>query len=542
MKYIVVLGFTLIFLFAACEHQDSKGKKIFRYNESSSITSLDPAFARNQANLWAVNQLYNGLLQLNDSMIPSPCIARSWEILDSGITYLFHLRDDVFFIDDPLFKEGKGRRVVAKDVVYSFNRLLDPSIASPGAWVFNNVAFDGKSYGFIAEDDSTVIIKLKEPFPPFSGLLCMQYCSVVPREVSDFYGKDFRKHPVGTGPFKFKLWKEGAKLVLLKNEHYFEFDQGRRLPYLDAVAITFIVDKQSVFLEFMKGNLDFMSGLDASYKDELLTKKGSLNPKYRDRFNLYTQPYLNTEYLGFLVDPELPLVKSSPLRNKLIRQAINYGFDRKKMVRFLRNNIGYPGLYGMVPPGLPSFDSARVQGYNYNPGKAKQLLSQAGYPNGEGLPEIRLSTNSSYLDLSTYIQQQLNELGFKIKMDVHPPASMREMIAQTKLNFFRGSWIADYPDAENYLSLFYSANFTPQGPNYTHYRSADFDRLYMKSVSTSSYPERYRLYQQMDSLVMEDAPVVILYYDQVLRFTQKNIEGLGNNAMNLLTLKKVKKN
>ncbi|MHC1707571.1 MAG: ABC transporter substrate-binding protein [Bacteroidales bacterium] len=541
MRYTVVLILIFFSALYSCQRQETTEKKVFRYNEAAGITSLDPAFARNQANLWAVNQIFNGLVQLNDSMNPVPCIAKRWDIRDSGKTYIFSLRNDVFFHDDPLFPEGKGRKVVASDFAYSFSRILDSTIASPGAWVFNTVCFDGFAHCFFAPDDTTFIIRLKESFPPFLGLLSMQYCSVIPYEVASHYGKDFRKHPIGTGPFKFKLWKENVKLVLLKNENYFEFEEGNRLPYLDAIAITFIVDKQSVFLEFVKGNLDFMSGLDASYKDELLTRQGALNPRYRDKFQLFTQPYLNTEYLGFLVDKDLDLVKNSPLSIKEVRQAINYGFDRKKMMRFLRNNIGQPGLYGMVPPGLPSFDSIKVKGYHYDPQKSKDLLSKAGYPGGKGLPEIVLSTNSSYLDLSTYIQQQLNELGFKIKMDVHQAASMREMIAQSKINFFRASWIGDYPDAENYLSLFYSPNFTPRGPNYTHFSNAEFDRLYKKSGETVIPAERFRYYQQMDSMIMAESPVVVLYYDQVLRFTSKNIEGLGNNAMNLLTLKKVRK-
>lgn len=542
MKAKVVLIFCFFLLLVSC-HRDSLGnKKIFRYNESAGITSLDPAFARNQANIWAVNQLFNGLVQLDDNMVPVPCIARNWSVEDKGKTYIFHLRKDVYFHDDPLFTGGKGRVVTASDFVYSFNRIVDPETASAGAWVFNNVANEGNKFGFEAVNDSTLVIRLKDAFPPFLGLLCTQYCSVVPFEICEFYGKDFRKHPVGTGPFYFKLWKEGIKLVLLKNDNYFETDHGQKLPYLDAVAVTFIVDKQSVFLEFVKGNLDFMSGLDPSYKDELLTKRGTLNPKYINKFRLLTQPYLNTEYLGFLVDKNLKIAKESPLIIKEVRQAINYGFDRRKMMRFLRNNIGMPGLYGMIPPGLPSFDSTKTWGYNYDPAKARALLAKAGFPGGKGLPEIRLSTNSSYLDLATYIQQQLNELGFTIQMDVHPPASMREMIAQSKLNFFRGSWIADYPDAENYLSLFYSPNFTPKGPNYTHFSDTAFDHLYKKSIDTEIPAQRYHYYQQMDSLVMSEAPVVVLYYDQVLRFVQKNIEGLGNNAMNLLTLKRVRKN
>jgi len=545
MRKIFQIFLSLCVLYIAACNSPRQNKDdhrtVFRYNESAGITSLDPTFAKDQANIWACNQIYNGLVQLNEKLEVEPCIASHWAISDSGLTYTFYLRKDVYFHDHTLFPNGKGRRVVAKDFVYSLNRLLDEKVASPGAWVLSNVSKKESNFDLEAPDDSTFIIRLERVFPPFLGLLSMQYCSVVPHEIVEHYGKDFRRNPVGTGPFKFKLWKEGVKLVLTKNTNYFEFDGKQRLPYLDAVAVTFIVDKQSVFLEFVKGNLDFMSGIDASYKDELLTRSGQLNPKYKGKFKMASQPYLNTEYLAFLVDEESPVFKNSPLKLKAVRQAINHGFDRVKMMKYLRNNIGTPATSGFVPKGLPSFDDKLVKGYEYNPELSRKLLSDAGFPNGLGLPDITLSTTASYLDLCKYIQQQLNDIGFNIKIDVNPPATLREMIAKSKVSFFRGSWIADYPDAENYLSLFYSKNFCPKGPNYTHYKSKAYDDLFEKAQKEINDSLRYVYYHQMDQMIMDEAVVVPLYYDQVLRFYQNNITGLGSNPMNLLVLKRVKK-
>jgi oligopeptide transport system substrate-binding protein len=546
MKSLIpaLIVFVVISLLFSCRGPFEKldENRVFRYNESSNITSLDPAFARNQANIWGVNQLYNGLLQLNDKLEVQPCIAKNFEISDDGKTYTFHLRTDVYFHDSPCFPGLNGRRVGAEDFIYSFRRILDPAVASPGAWVFRNVKlFSADEPAFHALNDSTVEIMLEQAFPPFPGLLTMQYCSVIPKEAVEYFGNDFRRHPVGTGPFRFGMWKEGVKLVLLKNPSYFETENGLPLPYLDAIAITFIVDKHTAFLEFIKGKLDFMSGIDASYKDELLTRSGDLNPKYINRIQKITQPYLNTEYLAFQLNPDLVISRDNPLMIKEIRQAINYGFDRKRMMRFLRNNIGEPGLFGFVPPGFPSFDSNEVKGFAYNPSLARELLAKAGYPNGYGLPDITIATNASYLDLTRYIQHQLNELGFNIRIDVNPPATLREMIAQARVPFFRASWIADYPDAENYLSLFYSPNFTPAGPNYTHFNSRDYDLLYEKAMTETNDSLRYLYYRQMDQIVIDEAVVVVLYYDHVLRFTQSNIQGLGSNAMNLLDLKKVNK-
>ena len=537
-KTIIALS-VICAIFTSCSrHNEGEGKAIFRYNESAGISTLDPAFAKDQALIWATSQIFNGLVRLDTSLCIEPCIAKRWTISDDGLTYTFTLRDDVYFHRHPLFGADSTRRVVASDFLYSLNRILDPKVASPGLWIFAPVADNG----FSAPNDSTFVIRLKEPFSPMLSLLSMPYCSVVPHEVVDHYGTDFRSHPVGTGPFRFQYWKEGVKLVMRRNDNYFETDpEGNRLPYLDAVAVTFIIDKQTAFLEFVKGNLDFMNSLDASYKDEILTRTGQLKSKYADRIDMVSIPFLNTEYLGFLMDDDNAIPGLNKKQSRLVRQAINYGFDRQKMMKYMRNNVGRPGCKGMIPCGLPPYDDNAGYGYDYNPEKARQLLAEAGFPNGAGLPVISLSTTSSYLDLCKYIQQQLSLIGIEIKLDVNPPAALREMMAQGKSPWFRGSWIADYPDAENYMTLFLAPNRSPAGPNYTHFSSATFDKLYRQAIRETDTERRLRMYRSMDSLVMSEAPVVVLYYDQILHFTHKDIGGMRTNAMNALDLRYVKK-
>lgn len=530
--FLLLVGSGVLFL--SCSQKKKQNKTVFRYNESAGIASLDPAFSKDQAMIWADLQLYNGLVQTDNQLNIRPCIAKSWTISNDGKRYTFTLRDDVYFHRHKLFADGR-RKVVASDFVYSIKRILDEKTASPGRSLFTCIDKNSDGYMIWAENDSTLTIQLKEAFSPFLGILTMPYASVVPKEVVEHYKEDFRKNPVGTGPFKFKMWKEGVKLVLVKNEDYFEKDSlGESLPYLDAVAITFIVDKQSVFLEFIKGNIDFISGIDPNYKDEVLTRQGTLQPKYKNKIQLITRPYLNTEYLGFRMD--LP----SPLQNKLVRQAINHGFDREKMIKYLRNNIGTAGKWGIIPMGLPGFDST-AKSYDYNPELSKRLLSEAGYPLGKGLPTITLSTTASYLDLCKYIQQQLGLIGINVKLDVAPPAALRESMAQGKVEWFRGSWIADYPEAENYLALFYSPNRSPKGSNYTAFSSKEYDRLYEKARQETDPEKRIALYAKMNALLIEQAPVVVLYYDQILRFAQRNISGLEPNPMNHLVLKTVKK-
>lgn len=530
----------LITLFFACNNpSEHDNKKVFNMNLDQGLTSLDPAFARNQYALWMTNQLFNGLVQIDENLKIQPSIAKRWEISNGGKLYTFHLRSDVYFHDDPLFNNGKGRKVIASDFIYSFNRILDPKIASSGAWIFNDKV--DTLNGFTAPNDSTFAVSLKRPFTPFLSMLTAQYCSVIPHEVSEHYGKDFRSHPIGTGPFKFKYWKEGEILVFLKNEKYWEVENGQRLPYLDAIKATFIPDKQTAFMDFIKKNLDFFNSIDGSYRDDILTKSGKVTSKYRNKFQLITGPYLNTEYLGILVDSNMPIVKSSPLRFKKIRQAINYSIDRKKMVKYLRNGIGTPGHAGFIPKGMPGFDMTEVKGYEYNPAKARQLLAEAGYPNGKNLPEITLQTITSYKDLIEFVQGELNTAGIKCRVETNQGSSLRELIAKNSVNFFRGSWIADYPDAENYLSVFYSKNYVPVGPNYTSYNNKEFDKLYEAVFFETNNEKRFKMYRKMDQLVLEEAPMVILFYDQLINLYQNNIKGISTNAQNLLTLKRIKK-
>lgn len=315
---------------------------------------------------------------------------------------------------------------------------------------------------------------------------------------------------------------------------------GEKLPFLDAIEIGFINDKQSAFIEFLKGNLDLISGIDASYKDELLTPAGDLQPRHRGHFRLETMPYLNTEYLGILVDSTLPVMQHSPLNDLRIRKAMNLSFDRVAMIRYLRNNRAIPGIYGFVPPGIPSFTADSSIGYRYDPEAARRLLREAGYPDGKGLDEIVLSTTSAYLDLCEFIKSQWEEIGLRVRIDVNQAAVHRKMVAEQKLTFFRGSWIADYPDAENYLSLFLSGNAAPSGPNYTHFSNPEFDALYAAAVAAGD-SARNILYRKMDRLVMEQSPVIVLYYDQVVRLTSMDVQGLPVNAMNLLQLKYARK-
>jgi ABC-type transport system substrate-binding protein len=527
-KYLYSTAFLLIFASCSKKAGDSRDNLVFRYNENAAINSLDPAFAKIRPSIWVCNQLYNGLVQLDDSLHIQPDIAKSWTISADGLTYTFTLRSNVYFHKSALFGKDSTRTVTAHDFTYSLNRLRDDKIAAPGGWILQNVK------DFKALNDSVFRIELNKTFPAFLGLLTMRYASVVPHEALDKPGYDFRSNPIGTGPFQFKIWEENVKLVLRKNPLYFERDEkGIQLPYLEAVAITFLPDKQSGFLQFVQGKLDFVSGLDPSYKDEILTPKGELQPKYRDKVTMIKGPYLNTEYMGLRMDGD-----NDALKDKRLRQALNYGFDRNKMILYLRNGMGTGAVHGIIPEGLGGYGA---KGYEYNPQRAHELVAEYKKQTRNNNPKIQMSTTASYLDIAEYLQREWQKIGLTVEVDVNPPTTLTQSISTGKAPFFKATWIADYPDAENYLSLFYSKNFSPGGPNYTHFKSDAFDRLYEAAFLETDDAKRFELYKQMDAQVMEEAPVIPLFYDKASRFTQKNVTGLGINPLNSLILKRVRK-
>lgn len=522
---------------SSCLREKKSEKQVFYYNESTGTATLDPAFAKNQSIMWPVHQLYNTLVEIDSNLNIIPSLARRWEVSADRLTYTFHLRDHIVFHDNDAFPDGKGRAMNAGDIVYSLNRIIDKTTASSGAWIFNNRVDTVQP--FTATDDTTFRLQLLRPFHPILGILSMQYCSIVPKEVVEKYGKDFRRHPCGTGPFQLVSWEEGEAMILHKNKYYWEQDeQGKSLPYLDAVKISFFDNKATEFLQFRQGKLSFVNDIDPSFKDELLTRKGELRQQWEGKIQLKKHPYLNTEYFGILVDEKNPLVKNTPIRIKAIRQAMNYAINRKQLMMYMRNSIGIPAEAGFVPGGLPSGNTESVKGYGYDPAKAKQLLKEAGFPDGRGIPPIKLLTINIYADIGSFIARQLEEAGIPVQIEIVQKSLLLEQTAKSQALFFRGSWIADYPDAENYMAMFYSKN--PAPPNYTRYKNPVFDLLYEKALLETNDSLRYALYREMDQLVINDAPVIPIWYDMAIHLVQPAVQGFYPNALNLLELRRTR--
>lgn len=550
-KALAYLLTALLFISCGKEEKNASDRSVFRMNLAAGLNTLDPAFARAQSSIWMCAQLYNGLVTFDADLNIKPGLAYKWEIEDSGLTYRFHLRNDVFFHNNPALNQRDSRKVSAKDFKYSFTRICDPVLASNGFWIFNGKVRgisdfrEGKSEeiaGFEAPDDSTFIIHLEKPLPPFLGMLAMAYASVVPKEAVDAFGKDFRSHPVGTGPFKMKSWKEGRSLILLKNEDYFEKDaSGNALPYLDAVQVRFIRSRLSEFVEFCQGNLDLVNSVDKSFKDEIFTPEGKLNPKYTGKYDFQLKPQLNTEFIGILVDKDNPLMQDHPLADVRVRQALNYAIDRKKLVDYLLNGNGYPAHAGISPKGIPGFSQELTPGYSYNPDKAARLLTEAGYPGGKGIPLISLKSNPSYKAVMEYVQKSLERIGVTVELDELDGSTLREKAAKGQIRMWRASWIADYPDMENYLGLFYSGNIPPGGANRMRFSDSKFDSLYTNALNEPKDSLRIEAYREMERIMLKEAPVILLYYDRIMRISNPKVSGLRTNPMNMLYLKEVAK-
>jgi len=534
---MLMLGAALI-IFNACREEEEHDRQTVYLNYSAgTVESIDPAFAKNLYNMWTDHMIYNTLVETNKDLKLVPSLAKRWEVSEDGRIYRFYLRNDVYFHDNEVFPGGKGRKMTATDVVFSFNRIIDPQVASSGSWIFNDRV--AATQPFIALDDTTVEIRLAQPFRPLPEILSMPYCSVVPREAVERWGKDFSRHPVGTGPFRFHYWDQGNVLIVKRNERYWEKDAtGARLPYPEAVQISFVDSKATEFFLFLQGKLDFVNSIDGSFKDLVLTKNGSLKPEYAEKIRLEKNVYLNTEYIGFLVDTSSAVLDNAPTRNKLVRQAINFAIDRRKIVRYFKNGIGIPATKGFIPRGMAGFDSAATFGYDYDPARALRLLREAGHPNGRGLPPLTILSPDNWADVVNYIATQLQDIGIRTNVEIMQANILRQQMSKSEAVAFRAQWIADYPDAETFLA-FFNSRF-PAPPNYTRFSNQTFDRFYDESMNAPD-SVRWRLYRQMDSIVMSEAPVIPLFYDEMMHFTQRSLSGFSANPMNLIDLKYVRK-
>lgn len=560
VSVVWILLFTFL-TFQCCKNVDNIPEhQVFRYNEDVSVNTLDPIYIKSQSEIWIGSQIYEGLVALDSNLQPVPKIAKHWEIIDSGRVYKFTLNRNIHFAH---FKQSnfqgkaikiENRPVRSYDVAYSLYRLLDPKNTSPGSWIINDkMDFPSSSnkgktdYSefctqkrgpIFCPNDSVVILRIKKAFPAFLSLLATNYAWVVPEG-----SVDLGVNPVGTGPFFLRKWETDVKMVLLKNPHYHKFEGQQRLPFLQAVNISFVKSKQTAFMQFMSGQFDFFNGVESSFRDKILSPEGEIATEYRNKIQGIITDFLNTEYIGFHLGDSLNGMPN-PYLDFNFRKCLQLAIDRKAMLRFFRNGLGRVGGAGFVPPSLLNTEPKSIE---LDLDLAERYLKKSKwYQNPERYSPLQLTTTTDYLDMAVYMQSAWKKLGIPVEINLQTGGMLRQLRQAGKLGMFRGSWIADYPDAENYLSCFYGEYAAPNGPNYTRFQSKTYDSLFQKlafGVVNNPKQDSIRKVQMYsaNAILKEEVPAMVLYYDKSLRLIQKNVVGLGNDPINRLDLRRVRK-
>ncbi|HRF66550.1 MAG TPA: ABC transporter substrate-binding protein [Ignavibacteria bacterium] len=536
-----------------------KGGGIFIANELENIRSLDPVGINDVVSHHVSHQIYDGLIDLDTNLQIVPMLSKRWEISPDGLTYTFYLRNDVTFHDNACFPDGKGRKFIAQDVVYSFTRVLDPRTGSLGFDFYKNYVEGAKEYneeiskatsekrepklmevsGYKALNDTTFQIKLKKSFAPFIYYMCQGFAYIVPKEAVDKYGKDYFQNPVGTGPFVFQNWTPDLEINLKRNPNYWDKDvHGNQIPYLEGVKFRFIKDLSQQLLEFKNGNLYESYRIPNELFKTIVNEDKTLTPEY-SQFTVQRKTALSTQYYGFLVT-------SKVFSDVKVRQAFNYAIDREKILKYVLNgSANDPAIYGMVPPVMPNYNAKQVKGYSFDLAKAKQLMIEAGYPGGAGFPEVTLNINEGggrNTQIAEAIQDMLREIGVTVKLQLLQFAQHLDNIDAGRSDFYRLGWNADYPDPETFLNLFYGKN-VPSNPkdvspiNSFRYVNPEYDALFEKAISTVDIAERNRLYEQAEQLAVNDAVCLFIYYDEDWRLVQSFVRGFALDPMHRVNMR-----
>ncbi len=530
---------------------------MFNSNETEYFQSLYPLNVGEVVGHRITNQIYEGLVTLDQEKLTlQPCLATRWEVDAEAKVYTFTIRKGVRFHDDACFADGKGREMTVQDVKYCLDHLCtyDPNnkgfefvtgrILGADAYheaTRNKTASEAGVEGVKVLNDSTIQVTLEQPFSSFLYILAMPFGFIYPKEAFDKYGAEMRQHTVGTGPFYMKTLRENETVVMLRNEHYWGKDQhGNQLPYLSGVKVMFIKDEMTWLREFKDGKFDLKYRLPLEIADEVVDEKGNLKEGYK-QYTYQANPTLNIQYYGFLNTGKI-------FNNKKLRQAFCYAVDRQKLVDYTLKGAGVPGIYGIVPPAFTNYPISRMKGYNFDPQKAKQLLADAGYPNGKGLPEISLQLNSGGKrneQVAEVLQKMLKDnLNIQVKIVQMPWPQHLETIESAKVDFWRYAWIADYPDPENFLSLFSSRTLPKDDTEKTYlntvrYRNPVYDQYLEQALKTPDEKERNELYLKADQTAMDDAPILPLYYDKDQRLLQPYVKNFPQNAMEYRNFREV---
>ena len=533
------------------------------YGQTSRIRGFDPVKAGDVASANVISKVYEGLLQYAYLARPyrlQPHLAEGLpDVSEDGLVYTFRIRSGIYFQDDACFTGtgGRGRELRADDFVYSIKRVADVKNESTGYWAFNDRiagldefrdASKGEAptdYGLVVEgltapDAWTLQIRLKRPYPQLLWILGMHYAYAVPREAVEFYGNEFVNHPVGTGPYRLTSWRHNYRVEFERNPKWVETgrvelypsegepgderlgllaDAGKPVPFIDRIVQYVIGDPSTQWLMFVTGQLE-SSGISRDNWDAVVTQERDLTGSLAERgVRLYTTPTLDVYYLGFnMTDPVVgsSADEETDRRHRKLRQALTCSFNSEEWVRFYNDRI--VRARGPIPPGVAGYEE-KGSPYPFDLDKARRLLAEAGYPEGLDAAtgkrlQLTIELGSADPDTRESVEVTVDffrQIGVLLNPNYSNWPTFLGKMERRQCQLYRLGWVADYPDAENFLQLFYGPNSSP-GPNHSNYKNKEFDALYEQVRVMSDSSERTRLYGRMADIVIEDCPWVFMHH------------------------------
>ena len=534
---------------------------VFRINESEYIKNLFPHNITDAYSYRVASQIYEGLFKFNpESLDVTKGLVEDYQVDNTGTIYTFQLKKGVFFHDNPCFDGGKGREMKANDVKHCFTKLCTKNINNQNFSIFQGILLGADRYyaasndnntpdfeveGIRVKDEYTIELELLEPNSLLTVNLARPACFIYPKEAEEKYGVDMRINAVGTGPFSLNVEdvEEDISIILKRNPNYYHKDEfGNQLPYLDAVSIQFIKDKKTELFEFRKGNLDMIYRLPTEYIIEILeeTMPGA-NGEY-SQFQLQRSPEMMTQFLTLNN-------QKGVFKNKYVRKAFNFAIDRTKILDFVLNGEGYaPGNHGITPPVFSNYNIESIKGYALNIDSARYYLKKAGYGGGRGFPTLEFLLNAEgqrNTNVAVEIQKQLKDhINVDVELQILPFAQLLEKSYSGDYNILRAAWVADFPSPENFLWVF-SSKDVPNSleeasyPNVARYINKNFDTYYQNALKAKSINEANEYFKKAEIQLMEDAPVIILWYDEGYRLIQSFVKNFPNNPMQYRELGKV---
>lgn len=460
--------------------------------------SLDPALSTDVPTGRAVAYLFDGLVRFTPDARLEPALASRWETSSDGLTYTFHLRSGVTFHD--------GSPFVARQVIRSFERVLDPAVRGGRGWPLYPIR-GAREYGagrakrisgISAPNDSTIVITLDEPFAIFPKLLAMPVAAIVP----DSTPASFGQQPVGTGPWKFVEWRHDDYLRFVRNEKYFD-----GAPRAESLEARIVPEPSTAVAEFETGNVDILRIPEGETRQWEQTDE--------KQAKLISSPALQLYYVGINTT-------RGPLADRRVRQAINHAVDSRAILDRLVDGRGRRAA-GVIPPSLDGADTTRAP-YVFDTALARRLLAAAGHGNGIDL-ELWCSQTPPFPRIAETIQSYLAAAGIRVKIVQRDASSVREAARKGETDLVLKDWYADYPDAENFLfPLLHTAN-KGVGGNVSFYSNVEFDRLVSAARREQNDTTRAQLYRQADAIAFVDAPMLFLFFYNELFAVQPWIYG-----------------